>query len=218
MAFDSALPLFLHLPLLFFNVKLQQTAPRSRAFGPPVFSLCCCWIKAFLWFYCVLRMLLEKSSGERLCFSVTVSELAVTLQYSQPGSSIPLAVSFRTEGRISPQRWTHLALQVTHLLASRSPTGARLHCQTWRRRPSRAARDQMSVRKMLRNHAMTFDLLIDWPTDTAEGVLLFLTDTVVIQEIHSFIFIQFLCAHIFHQICFFLCLWFSVPLSSPSLF
>lgn len=72
----------------------------------------------------VLRMLLEKSSGERLCFSVTVSELAVTLQYSQPGSSIPLAVSFRTEGRISPQRWTHLALQVTHLLALGSPTAA----------------------------------------------------------------------------------------------
>lgn len=61
-------------------------------------------------------MLLEKSSGERLCFSLTVSELAVTLRYSQPGSSAPLAVSFRTEGRISPQRWTHLALQVTHLL------------------------------------------------------------------------------------------------------
>lgn len=61
-------------------------------------------------------MLLEKSSGKRLWFSLTVSELAVTLRYSRPGSSVPLAVNFRTEGRISPHRWTHLALQVTHLM------------------------------------------------------------------------------------------------------
>lgn len=70
-----------------------------------------------------LRMLLEKSAGERLCFSVTVSELAVTLRYSQPGSSVPLAVSFRTEGRISPQRWTHLSLQVTHIVGLGNPIG-----------------------------------------------------------------------------------------------
>lgn len=61
-----------------------------------------------------LRSLLEKSSGERFGFSVTVSELAVTVRYSQPGRSAPRDARFRTEGRIGPRRWTHLALQVIH--------------------------------------------------------------------------------------------------------
>ncbi|XP_053172998.1 usherin [Scomber japonicus] len=57
-------------------------------------------------------MLLEKSSGERLVFSVTVSEQAVTLRYGQSSSQTPLMVSFRTEGRLALERWTHLVLQV----------------------------------------------------------------------------------------------------------
>lgn len=61
-----------------------------------------------------LRMLLEKSSGERLFYSVTVSEQAVTLWYGQSSSQTPLTVSFRTEGRLTLDRWTHLVLQVTN--------------------------------------------------------------------------------------------------------
>ncbi|XP_070688414.1 usherin [Pempheris klunzingeri] len=57
-------------------------------------------------------MLLEKSSGEHLLFSVTVSEQAVNLRYGQPSSQTPLIVSFRTEGRLTLERWTHLVLQV----------------------------------------------------------------------------------------------------------
>ncbi|XP_039982949.1 usherin [Xiphias gladius] len=57
-------------------------------------------------------MLLEKSSGERLVFSVTVSKQAVTLRYVQSRSQTALTVSFRTEGRLVLERWTHLVLQV----------------------------------------------------------------------------------------------------------
>ncbi|XP_078016774.1 usherin [Epinephelus lanceolatus] len=57
-------------------------------------------------------MLLEKSSEEQLFFSVTVSEQAVTLRYGQSSSQTPLTVSFRTEGRLTLERWTHLVLQV----------------------------------------------------------------------------------------------------------
>ncbi len=63
-----------------------------------------------------LRMLLEKSSGERLFFSATVSEQAVTLRYGQSSRQTPLTISFRTEGRLTLDRWTHLVLQVTNLL------------------------------------------------------------------------------------------------------
>ncbi|XP_070762485.1 usherin [Enoplosus armatus] len=57
-------------------------------------------------------MLLEKSSGERLLYSVTVSEQAVTLRYGQYSNRTPLTISFRTEGRLTLERWTHLVLQV----------------------------------------------------------------------------------------------------------
>ncbi|KAM9366692.1 usherin [Symphorus nematophorus] len=57
-------------------------------------------------------MLLEKSSRERLCFSVTVSEQAVTLRYGQSSNQTPLTISFRTEGRLTLDKWTHLVLQV----------------------------------------------------------------------------------------------------------
>ncbi|KAJ4947204.1 hypothetical protein JOQ06_009242, partial [Pogonophryne albipinna] len=56
-------------------------------------------------------MLLEKSSRQRLFFSVTVSEQAVNLHYGQSSSQTPLTASFRTEGRLTPERWTHLVLQ-----------------------------------------------------------------------------------------------------------
>ncbi|XP_031695980.1 uncharacterized protein LOC116378279 [Anarrhichthys ocellatus] len=62
-------------------------------------------------------MLLEKSSGQRLIFSVTMSEQMVTLRYGQT----PLTVCFRTEGRLTPERWTHLVLQVTILLRGSCP-------------------------------------------------------------------------------------------------
>ncbi len=62
-----------------------------------------------------LRMLLEMSSEEQLFFSVTMSEQAVTLRYSQSSSKIPLTVSFKTENRLALERWTHLVLQVTNL-------------------------------------------------------------------------------------------------------
>ncbi|CAJ1048931.1 LOW QUALITY PROTEIN: usherin [Xyrichtys novacula] len=57
-------------------------------------------------------MLLEKSSREQLVFSLTVSEQTVILRYGQSSSQTPLANSFRTEGRLTLQRWTHLVLQV----------------------------------------------------------------------------------------------------------
>ncbi|KAG7237867.1 hypothetical protein INR49_031761 [Caranx melampygus] len=60
-------------------------------------------------------MLLEKSLREWLVFSVTVSEQAVTLRYAQTRSQTTLTVSFRTEGRVALERWTHLVLQVRNL-------------------------------------------------------------------------------------------------------
>lgn len=57
------------------------------------------------------RMLLEKRSAESSLVSVMVSDQAVTLRYGQN----PLAISFRTEGRLSLDSWTHLVLQVTHV-------------------------------------------------------------------------------------------------------
>ncbi|XP_077419247.1 usherin isoform X1 [Vanacampus margaritifer] len=57
-------------------------------------------------------MLLEKNSRDQLVFSLTVSEQVVRMQYSRSGSSTPVAVSFRTEGRLVMDRWTHVVLQV----------------------------------------------------------------------------------------------------------
>ncbi|TWW67413.1 Usherin Usher syndrome type IIa protein [Takifugu flavidus] len=54
------------------------------------------------------RMLLEKSSAEGLLFSVMLSDQALTLRHGQT----PLAISFRTKGRIPLESWTHLVLQV----------------------------------------------------------------------------------------------------------
>lgn len=114
-ASDSTVPLF----LLFFFFFLRQIIANDHVsiFKPPLLILSLC-------VFVLLRMLLEKSSADWLCFSVTVSEQAVTLQYGQPSGYIPLVVSFRTEGRIPPQRWTHLVLQVRSLEGSRSLTAA----------------------------------------------------------------------------------------------
>nr|XP_057944950.1 usherin isoform X3 [Doryrhamphus excisus] len=57
-------------------------------------------------------MLLEKSSRERLVFSLTVSEQIVSLQYIESRSLTPLTITFRTHGRLVLGRWTHLVLQV----------------------------------------------------------------------------------------------------------
>ena len=71
-----------------------------------------------------LRTVIEKSSEDQLVFLLTVSESVVNLRYGQPhsgqtddqtggqSSGQPLSVSFSTRGRITVDRWTHLALQV----------------------------------------------------------------------------------------------------------
>ena len=59
----------------------------------------------------MFRMVLEKSSEERLVFLLTVSESAVKLQYGQPSSQVG-TLTFSTQGRLTVDRWTHLALQV----------------------------------------------------------------------------------------------------------
>uniref|UniRef100_A0A3Q1ERN5 Usher syndrome 2A (autosomal recessive, mild) n=1 Tax=Acanthochromis polyacanthus TaxID=80966 RepID=A0A3Q1ERN5_9TELE len=62
-----------------------------------------------------LRMLLEKSLGGRLVFSLMVSGQEVTLRYSPSNSQTPLSINFRTEGRLGLDEWTHLVLQVRNL-------------------------------------------------------------------------------------------------------
>ncbi|XP_061132682.1 usherin [Syngnathus typhle] len=57
-------------------------------------------------------MLLEKSSRDQSVFAVTVSERDVSLKYTQSTSSEPLIVSFKTEGRLVVDTWTHIVLQV----------------------------------------------------------------------------------------------------------
>lgn len=64
------------------------------------------------------------SSEEQLFFSLTVSEQAVTLHYSQSSRQIPLTVSFKIENRLALERWTHLVLQVTNLKGVRILTVA----------------------------------------------------------------------------------------------
>lgn len=59
----------------------------------------------------MFRTVLEKSSEERLVFLLTVSESAVKLQYGQPSGQAG-TLTFSTQGRLTVDRWTHLALQV----------------------------------------------------------------------------------------------------------
>uniref|UniRef100_A0A3Q3IYQ0 Usher syndrome 2A (autosomal recessive, mild) n=1 Tax=Monopterus albus TaxID=43700 RepID=A0A3Q3IYQ0_MONAL len=54
----------------------------------------------------------DQISREWLVFSVTVSQQSVTLRYAQSRNKTPLTVSFRTEGKLALERWTHLVLQV----------------------------------------------------------------------------------------------------------
>ncbi|XP_069030560.1 usherin [Embiotoca jacksoni] len=63
-------------------------------------------------------MLLEKSSGERLVFSLTVSGQAVALRYGQSSSHTVSTIIFRTYGRLGLERWTHLVLQIHDRRAS----------------------------------------------------------------------------------------------------
>lgn len=67
-----------------------------------------------LFFLLFSRMVLEKSTAGKLLFSVTVSDQALTLRHGQNR----LAVSFRTEGRLPLDSWTHLVLQVTNIEVS----------------------------------------------------------------------------------------------------
>uniref|UniRef100_A0A3Q3E844 Usher syndrome 2A (autosomal recessive, mild) n=1 Tax=Hippocampus comes TaxID=109280 RepID=A0A3Q3E844_HIPCM len=69
-------------------------------------------------------MLLEKNSRDQLIFSVTLSERVVKMQYTQSRSSTPLTISFRTEGRLVMEKWTHITLQVTE--------HAHTHAETFR--------------------------------------------------------------------------------------
>ncbi|XP_047436500.1 usherin [Mugil cephalus] len=57
-------------------------------------------------------MLLEKSLGEQLVFSLTVSGEAVTLRYGQSSSRSSLSNTFKTEGRLGLEKWTHVVLQI----------------------------------------------------------------------------------------------------------
>lgn len=81
----------------------------------PNWMACCTWnncLFVFVFFFFISsRMLLEKSTAEEMLFSVTVSDQALTLQYGPN----PLAISFRTEGRLPLESWTHLVLQVTNI-------------------------------------------------------------------------------------------------------
>lgn len=61
------------------------------------------------------RMLLEKSSDNRLVFSLTVSERAVALRYGQTNGLTSHTISFRTEGRLQLNSWTHITLQVRNI-------------------------------------------------------------------------------------------------------
>nr|XP_054587843.1 usherin [Nothobranchius furzeri] len=63
-------------------------------------------------------MLLEKSFGKRLVFSLTVSEKSVTLRYGHSKGQTSLTVSFSTEGRLLPEKWSHLTLQIYDRRAS----------------------------------------------------------------------------------------------------
>ena len=58
------------------------------------------------------RLLLEKSVRGLLLFALTASDRAVVLRYGRSGGPRLLSVSFRTVGRLSLHRWTHLVLQV----------------------------------------------------------------------------------------------------------
>ncbi|XP_056269140.1 usherin isoform X3 [Pseudoliparis swirei] len=79
-------------------------SPRSQALGALGSLTLALWIKPSS---PGEMMLLEKSSGQRLIFSVTVSEQMVTLRHGRSET-----VGFRTEGRLTPEKWTHLVLQV----------------------------------------------------------------------------------------------------------
>ncbi|XP_014832285.1 PREDICTED: usherin-like isoform X1 [Poecilia mexicana] len=89
--------------------------PPSQAVGPRGSLTLAVWLKPSS---TGEMMLLEKSSDNRLVFSLTVSERAVALRYGRTDGLTSHTVSFRTEGRLQLNRWTHLTLQIYDQRAS----------------------------------------------------------------------------------------------------
>ncbi|KAF7663895.1 hypothetical protein LDENG_00196310 [Lucifuga dentata] len=87
-------------------------SPPSQSLGPLGSLTLALWIKPST---PGEMMLLEKSAGGRLVFSLSVSEQAVTLRYGRSSSQPTLTVHFTTQGRLALERWTHLVLQVRPL-------------------------------------------------------------------------------------------------------
>uniref|UniRef100_A0A3B5M4G7 Usher syndrome 2A (autosomal recessive, mild) n=1 Tax=Xiphophorus couchianus TaxID=32473 RepID=A0A3B5M4G7_9TELE len=83
--------------------------PPSQAIGPRGSLTLAVWLKPNS---TGEMMLLEKSSDNRLVFSLTVSERAVALRYGQTNGLTSHTISFRTEGRLQLNRWTHITLQI----------------------------------------------------------------------------------------------------------
>ncbi|XP_029001116.1 usherin isoform X2 [Betta splendens] len=103
-------------PVLFRPVQDGcVVSPPSQKLGPLGSLTLALWIKLSS---TGEMMLLEKSFGEQLVFSVSVSEQAVTLRHGRPGGRTPLAVGFRTQGKLVLENWTHLVLQVHDRRAS----------------------------------------------------------------------------------------------------
>ncbi|XP_072320975.1 usherin [Eucyclogobius newberryi] len=82
-------------------------SPPSQKLGPSGSFTLSVWVKPNT---TGEMMLLEMSSEESFAFAVTISEHAVTLRYGEGGASRTL--SFRTSGRLTPLKWTHLVLQI----------------------------------------------------------------------------------------------------------
>uniref|UniRef100_A0AAV2LNE7 Usherin n=1 Tax=Knipowitschia caucasica TaxID=637954 RepID=A0AAV2LNE7_KNICA len=84
-------------------------SPPSQKLGPSGSFTLAVWIKPNRTGEMIL---LEMSSEEKLTFAVTISEQAVTLQHGERSGLALQRVSFRTNGRLSPLKWTHFVLQV----------------------------------------------------------------------------------------------------------
>lgn len=82
----------------------------------------------YVYVFVSLRMLLEKSSGQRLVFSLTVSGQAIVLRYGQSNNQTSM-ISFRTEDRLGLETWTHLVLQVRNIQSLGIPMMSSLSCQ-----------------------------------------------------------------------------------------
>uniref|UniRef100_A0A3B3X6F7 Usher syndrome 2A (autosomal recessive, mild) n=1 Tax=Poecilia mexicana TaxID=48701 RepID=A0A3B3X6F7_9TELE len=119
--YRSSTPPYAPLLLAAHSVLFQPSedgclvTPPSQAVGPRGSLTLAVWLKPSS---TGEMMLLEKSSDNRLVFSLTVSERAVALRYGRTDGLTSHTVSFRTEGRLQLNRWTHLTLQVRNLSGS----------------------------------------------------------------------------------------------------